>query len=118
MNAFKLGLMACVLVAGPALAGDANFTLINKTGYDIREVYLSPSAKEDWGKDRMGTIMLEKNAKRVFKFSNKAACEQDLKVVFDDDGSEVVWENFNLCELNTISLKYNRKTNEVSADSE
>jgi hypothetical protein len=38
--------------------------------------------------------------------------------VFDDDGSEVVWEGFDLCEINKITLKYNRSTKEVSADTE
>ena len=39
-------------------------------------------------------------------------------MVFADDDSEVEWEGFNLCELNKITLRYNRKTREVSADSE
>jgi hypothetical protein len=41
-----------------------------------------------------------------------------LKVVFDDDGSSVVWEEFDLCSIDKITLKYNRKTQEVSADTE
>jgi sugar lactone lactonase YvrE len=39
-------------------------------------------------------------------------------VVFDDDGSNVVWEDIDLCELHKITLRYNRKTNVVSADTE
>lgn len=104
--------------AGPALAGDADFTLVNRTGYDLREVYISPSNKEAWGKDRLGQNVLESGKSRLFKFSDKSSCKQDLKVVFDDDGSDVTWEDFDLCELNKITLKYNRKSGVVSADSE
>ena len=43
---------------------------------------------------------------------------ESLNVTFDDDGSEVEWENFDLCKLEKITLKYNRKTREVSADEE
>ncbi|MFZ4479877.1 MAG: hypothetical protein ACOYNZ_08305 [Rhodoferax sp.] len=43
---------------------------------------------------------------------------QDLKVVFDDDESEVTWEEVDLCEINKITLKYNRKSGAVSADTE
>ena len=39
-------------------------------------------------------------------------------MVFDDDESEVVWEEFDLCEINKITLKYSRKNRTVSADVE
>jgi hypothetical protein len=101
-----------------AVAGDADFTLVNKTGYTLREIYISPAHKTKWGNDRMGNNTLGNGKSRLFKFSDKASCEQDLKVVFDDDGSEVVWEDFDLCTINKITLKYDRKTKTVSADEE
>lgn len=107
--------LACV---GPAFAGDADFTLVNRTGYAIREVYLSASHSSKWGNDRLGDGTLGNGRQRLFKFSDKASCKQDLQVVFDDDASEVVWEDFDLCEINKITLKYNRSTKEVSADTE
>lgn len=110
--------VAGLLLAGAAWAGDADFTLVNKTGYTLREVYISPSHKEAWGRDRMGDAYLDNGKSRLFKFSDKSSCKQDLKVVFDDDDSSVIWEEFDLCELNKITLKYNRKTREVSADTE
>ena len=110
--------LATLSAASSALAGDADFTLVNRTGYDLREVYISPSNKEAWGKDRLGRNLLETGKSRLFKFSDKSSCKQDLKVVFDDDGSDVIWEDFDLCELNKITLKYNRKSGEVSADTE
>jgi len=104
--------------SGVASAGDADFTLVNKTGYALREVYLSPAHKTKWGSDRLGSNTLENNKSRVFKFADKASCVQDLMVVFDDDGSDVTWEDFDLCDLNKITLKYNRKTKLVSAETE
>jgi len=103
---------------GGAWAGDADFTLVNRTGYDLREIYVSASHKEEWGKDRMGDQVLDNGKARLFKFSDKASCKQDLKVVFDDDGSSVVWHDFDLCEVNKITLRYNRKTDETTADVE
>lgn len=115
--------MAAIFVAGLAAsgavsAGNADFTLVNGTGYAIREVYLSPAHKTDWGVDRLGHTILENNKSRLFKFSDKSSCVQDLFVVFEDDSSEVTWEGFDLCELTKIKLKYDRKTRMVSADSE
>ena len=59
---------------------------------------------------------LDNSKAKLFRFSDAANCVQDIKVVFEDDGSEVVWEDIDLCELHKITLRYNRKTNVVSAD--
>lgn len=122
MKIRKLAMVAMffsgLTASGIASAGDADFTLVNKTGYALREVYLSPAHKTKWGSDRLGNNTLENNKSRLFKFADKASCVQDLMVVFDDDGSDVTWEDFNLCELNKITLKYNRKSKVVSADTE
>jgi len=114
----SLSAIPCLLSSSAAFAGDADFTLLNRTGYSLREVYLSPSNKSSWGNDRMGDKYLDNGQSRLFRFSDKSSCKQDLKVVFDDDGSEVVWEDFDLCEINKITLKYNRKSGAVSADIE
>lgn len=122
MKKLNYGLLFCAMTsmfsAGSASAGAADFTLLNRTGYTLREVYLSPSHKNSWGNDRMGQGYLNNGKSRLFKFSDKGSCTQDLKVVFDDDESEVVWEEVDLCEINKITLKYNRKSGEVSADTE
>lgn len=111
-------LVGNALCAGAAYAGDADFTLVNRTGYPIRSIYIAPAKSKTWGNDRLGDGILEANRQRLIKFSNRAQCVQSLNVTFDDDGSEVEWEDFNLCELNKITLKYNRKTGKVSADEE
>ena len=107
-----------VMVPSVAIAGDADFTLVNRTGYPIRSVHIAPAKSKTWGHDRLGSGVLKNNAKRLIKFSDRARCKQSLNITFDDDGSEVEWEDFDLCEINTIPLKYNRKTGEVSADEE
>lgn len=116
---FKSLLATAVLATcGIAYAADADFTLVNRTGYAINEVFISPTKKNSWGKDRLGSTQLTNGQARKFKFGDTRNCVQDIKVVFTDDGSEVEWEDFNLCELDKITLKYNRKNGEVSADSE
>ena len=121
----KLRQFGCAMVlvsgligTGMAVAGNADFTLVNKTGYTLREIYISASKKSHWGPDRLGQNNLEPNQARLFEFSDKASCMQDLKVVFDDDDTEVTWGSLDLCVLNKITLKYNRKSGEVSADTE
>ena len=105
----------CSLVSVSAFAGDADFTMVNGTGYTINEVYISPANKNAWGKDRMGDDDLPNGKSKLFRFSDKANCVQDIKVVFDKGDAEVTWEDLDLCEINKLTLKYNRATKAVSA---
>jgi hypothetical protein len=98
-----------------AHAGDADFTLVNSTGFTLREIYLSPTSKETWGNDRMGNGFLDNGKSRLFKFADKSSCNQDLKIVFDDDDSKAVWSNIDLCSVDKITIKYNRSTGVTSA---
>ncbi len=109
---------ALLLSANAALAANADFTLVNKTGYAIEEVYISPSQKNEWGNDRLGQYQFANGESRKFKFGDTKNCQQDIKVIFSDDESEVEWEDINLCEIHKITLRYNRSANEVSADLE
>lgn len=107
---------ACVsLLSAPALAGDADFTLVNGTGYTIREVYISAANKNAWGNDRLGEGDLPNSKSRLFKFRDSANCVQDIKVVFDDSDVSVTWEDLDLCEINKLTLRYNRATKAVTA---
>ena len=109
---------AAFLCSLTAVAGDADFLLVNRTGYPIREIYLGPVHQTVWGPDRLGKAVLGNNQQKQFKLGKWADCLQDMMVVFDDDESEITWESIDLCELHKITLRYNRKSREVSADTE
>jgi hypothetical protein len=56
---FKSLIVAASLAIGQlAFAGDADFTLTNRTGYDIESVYITPSKSKSWGQDRLGRSIL------------------------------------------------------------
>src|SRR5687767_14098773 len=113
---FVAGLIASGTVS--AASGDADFTLVNRTGLEIREIYVSPTKRSEWGRDRLGDGTLKNGASRHFKFGQTAQCRQDIKVVFEDDGSDVQWDNVDLCALEKITIRFDRKTRRVSAETE
>jgi hypothetical protein len=119
MNLRKFAMIlgaAATLASASSFAGDADFTMVNRTGYDIREIYISPASKSQWGKDRMGENgTLDNNKQRLFKFRDTASCKQDIKAVFDEGDTEVIWEDLDLCEINKLTLRYNRATKTVTA---
>jgi len=90
-------------------AGDQDFTLRNRTGYGISEVYISAANDNDWGEDILGRDTMPNGDSTEISFSHsESACTWDLKIVFSDEES-AIWKGFNLCEISEISLKYEGK---------
>jgi len=115
---FKLALvascLAVVAVASITLQAtqqrrNLDFTLVNKTGLTIMEVYLSPTNEDEWGEDVMGKDVLGNSEKVDITFSSgETECNWDLKIV-DEDDDEVEWSKLNLCTANEITLMYEGK---------
>ncbi len=86
-----------------------DFTLVNKTGLTIDEVYLSPTNDDEWGEDVMGRDVLNNGEKVEITFSSsETECNWDLKIV-DEDKDDVEWTKLNLCTANEITLMYEGK---------
>ena len=103
--------IALTLATGASvlLAGDQDFVLVNKTGYDIDQVYVSAANQKEWGDDIMGKDVLTNGDKVTIEFPHKEKeCIWDMKIVFSDE-EEAVWEDFNLCKVREITLKYEGK---------
>ena len=86
-----------------------DFTLANKTGVVVMEVYLSPTRSDECGEDVMGEDILDDGEKVDIKFSSsETECNWDLKVI-DEDDDEIVWTKLNLCTANEITLMWENK---------
>lgn len=117
MNFAKLLLVAPALLftASGAFANDADFTLKNKTGYQIDEVYISLPSSKNWGKDIMGTGALGDGDKVKITFPHgNGACKFDIKVKYND-GDEASWASVDLCEYETITLYWDKKAQQTRA---
>lgn len=97
--------------ASPALAQNAkqDFALINKTGYELKEIYVSPSKTDEWQEDVLGKQVLGHGERLNVHFTPKTqTCKWDLKVVYTDDDSSAVWSDINLCEVDKVTIHYDR----------
>ena len=118
---FKM-LAAAVMAAGLSLlaptsadAARQNFTLVNNTGYTIKEVYVSTTNTNSWEEDVLGQDELDNDSSVDITFPHHAGgCYWDLKVVYEDD-SDAYWKNFNLCTISEITISYNRKSGKTWA---
>jgi hypothetical protein len=117
---FVVAFSWCVLtaLAGPAQAADAkqDFDLVNKTGYEIKHVYVSPSKSDEWEEDVLGKDTLDDDETWTIKFHrSEKTCKWDLKVVYADDDSSAVWRGIDLCSVEKVTIRYNRKSDTTSA---
>ena len=106
-----------VIVATPALAGSLDFKLGNATGYDIDAVYVGPSSSDQWTEVNMGEDILGDGASVSISFTgDPESCKWDLKVDWSEDYPATMWKDVNLCNISNITLKYDRDSDETTAE--
>lgn len=99
-------------------AADQTFTLVNRTGLTLTEVYVSPATSDEWGENGLGQGVLEKNDRVKIRFNRaEKACDWDLKVL-DNTGASAEWTDFDLCQTSTILIYLNSATGETWAEYE
>jgi hypothetical protein len=86
--------------------GKQDFTLRNRTGVEIHNLYVSPHDKDEWGEDILGrdTLADGESVEIVFSPKEKAPL-WDLKVT-DSKGNSIEWESLNLMEISEVMLRY------------
>lgn len=101
--------MAFVLTGTAVKAGDADFTLVNKTGYEIKAVYVAGHDSDSWGNDILGEDTLGDGESVKITFGHSSKCKFDIKVTYSVDNSSPKWENVDLCQYDKITLTWDGK---------
>jgi len=105
-TSFLLALLLGLVVSAKA-ALDLDFTLVNKTGYDIKEVYVGPTTSEEWGPNLLKETLKDGMALEL-KFHEKASAPKwDIKVVYTD-GETAWWKGYKLAEIQKINLFWSK----------
>lgn len=117
-------LVALTLIAGFLLnvqasrAGQQDFSLVNRTGYQIDEVYVSRTSSRQWGNDIMGRDALDDGQGVNVTFTAPdGVCNWDLKVKYND-GDEATWKSLNLCSISKVTLFWDKKSEVTRAVTE
>jgi hypothetical protein len=85
-----LAALLALLAAGPAMAqgGDPSFNLVNRSGQDITEIYVSPVTETYWGRDLLRADRLPDGRSFPVRIAPGAGCQQDVRVVYADGRPE------------------------------
>jgi hypothetical protein len=82
-------LLAILGFVRPAAAqGDPSFSLVNRSGQVIREIYVSPTEQPYWGTDLLRDQVLPNGRSFTVRVPPAAGCRQDVRVVFADGRQE------------------------------
>lgn len=97
--------LAALMFVAPAfaMAADQDFTIVNKSGYTIKHLYVSPVSSDRWGEDVLGKDVLEDGDSTDITFDkDEDVCKWDIKVVFADNTSAK--GTYDLCATSTITV--------------
>lgn len=109
MKLSSVAIVALSLLSASAFANDADFKMVNKTGYQIDNVYVSVASSNSWGSDIMGKDAVPDGTTVNITFPHGgSACKFDIKVKYND-GDTAEWTNVDLCQYETISLFWDGK---------
>ena len=99
---------------------DLDFDIVNRTGYQIKAVLVSPSRQADWSynNDVIKGRRFNDGEKLHITFNHHAHAEHwDLKVVYDNNSSKE-WDDLNLDRIHKVTLWYDHRTDKTRAEIE
>ena len=99
---------------------DLDFDLVNRTGYQIKAVLVSPSRASQWSYDNdvIKGRRFNDGEKLHIHFNHHAHAEHwDLKVVYDNNSSKE-WDDLNLDRIHKVTLWYDHRTDKTRAEIE
>lgn len=109
INLRKLFLMVTIIFflltgfSASVRAGSQDFYLVNQTGVDIYNLYISPSDSDTWGDDRLGSMVLVAGANIRIIFNNWDETYWDIKIT-DQNGRSLYWQNLNLKRISILTI--------------
>ena len=113
-----LALVAVLAFPGAAKALNLDFELVNGTGWAIKEIYISPATVNDWQENVIARPMADGESYDISFDPDADVAKWDMKIVWVDEGEDVVWQALDLSKISKLTLRYNAETNETSAEAE
>ncbi len=115
---------ACLWFALAPLAGahaqsaSQDFSIVNRTGFEIEGIYLSEAGTNRWGNNVLGVQTLVANGRVEVGFArSEPSCWWDLRVQYRDHGM-AVWPRVDVCGLRRVALFWDQATRQTMAKAE
>lgn len=88
--------LAALLIAAPALAAksDSQVEIVNRSDWDIHQLYLSSVDEDEWGPDQLGDEIIPSGGS--FTLHSIPCDDYDVQLI-DEDGDACVVSGVSLC---------------------
>lgn len=108
-------LFILLVLAAPLASAQSvlDFTIENQTGFTFKELYISASDKDDWGKNLLGKPLKDGESKKMKAKPTAKVTTYDLRAVYAD-GKAVVWKELEPAKFARVTLKWNKETGKTS----
>ena len=95
--------LALVLAAPQAVSAQQNpdFWVVNNSGRTITEIYVSSSASQNWGPDRLGQNVLNSGMQYPIRPPRDGTCVFDIRVVYAN-GTAEERRRVNTCNISQV----------------
>lgn len=100
-----LAALMVLVFACSATAAGKNLTIINQTGVDIYQLYMSPSGSEDWEEDLLEGEVFENGTELVIEFEDIDGGLWDL-LIMDKAGNSLEWHQLDLGVISRLTLYF------------
>ena len=97
---------------------ELDFTIVNKTGYDIKALYIGAAGTGEWTKDDevLKGRAFKNGTSYDIKFSPKAKAEKwDIMVDWADGSGKEEWLNLKLTEIEKVTIIYDKEKDVTKA---
>ena len=105
-----------VFSGSPSQAADQrNVTVVNGTGYGIKFLGFNNPGDNDWSDNEVSSTFKDGDSVYVKFNTADEGCKWNIKVEWADPGYPgVLWRNIDLCEIDEITLHYDRSSDTTS----
>lgn len=104
MKSLFLTALLLFTLATTAVADNYTFTLINKTGFEIIDLFFSPASQKSWGDEILTVDTIPDKEKFKINITRKERAENWDILVNDEQGVSYQWPNLKLAEISTLVL--------------
>ena len=110
-NWILMGLLVIMLMTLPSVsfAAAQDFTLVNKSGYDITGFWVAPASGDTWGENILkGNAVVHDGGSLDIVFADADKTKNWNFSITDSKGKEWKWENksYDLTTISTITYSY------------
>ena len=105
-SAFLLAIFFSVAMTNTTFAGKQDFVLVNQTGRDIVNLYVTPTNSYNWNDDILGVDVLPNGETTEIVFDRNEKDRYWSMMATFSDGNDWVWEKIDLFSISKITLRF------------